>query len=43
MRVWNVGAIETGIWPMFKEFIMNTVTDPANRELTLMLRYEQAT
>ncbi|OBW65407.1 MAG: Uncharacterized protein AUREO_004290 [Aureobasidium pullulans] len=43
MRVWNAGAIETGTWPMFKEFIMNTVTDPANRELTLMLRYEQAT
>ena len=43
MRVWDASAIATGTWLDFREFIMNTVTDPANRELSLMLRYERAT
>ena len=42
MRVYNLGVIATSTQLEFKEFIINTVTDLANRELTLILRYERA-
>lgn len=42
MREFGEDARHTKTWKEFKDFIMNTVQDPVNRQLTLMCEYEDA-